>query len=187
VGAQSSDADLLRLIAEHDQAALAELFARHAGWLTLRLRRRTSDPDVVHDVLQDTFVAVWRSAGSYRGDGEVGGWLWGVAIRRLVSHYRKHPVPVPTAAEVLSVHAQLVTSAEDELLTAVEHGDVGQALSALSPELQETVRATVVDGLSTREAAALLGIPQGTVKSRLRAAKSQLRGHLMSVRQEGAL
>jgi RNA polymerase sigma factor (sigma-70 family) len=104
-----------------------------------------------------------------------------------VSHYRKHQAPVPTAAEVLSVHAEAVTSAEDELLTAVEHGDVGQALSAMSPELQEIVRATVVDGLSTREAAALLGIPQGTVKSRLRAAKSQLRGQLMSVRQEGAL
>jgi RNA polymerase sigma factor (sigma-70 family) len=187
VGTETTDTELLRLIAQNDHAALAELFARHAGWLTLRLRRRSSDPDAVHDVIQDTFVAVWRSAGSYRGDGEVGAWLWGVAIRRLVSHYRKHPAPVPMAAEVLGGHAELVASAEDELLTAVEHGDIGQALSAMSPELQEIVRATVVDGLSTREAAALLGIPQGTVKSRLRAAKSQLRGHLMSVRQEGAL
>lgn len=187
MGAESTDAELLRRVAEQDQAALADLFGRHAGWLTLRLRRRTADPDVVHDIVQDTFVAVWRAADSYRGDGDVGGWLWGIAVRRLVAHYRKRPAPVPTAAEVLNAHAQIVTSAEDELLIAVEHGGLGQALSVMSPELQEIVRATVVDGLTTREASQLLGIPQGTVKSRLRAAKSQLRFQLMSARQEGAL
>jgi RNA polymerase sigma-70 factor (ECF subfamily) len=180
VDAESTDAELVRLVAERDQAALAELFGRHAGWLTLRLRRRTSDPEAVHDILQNTFVGVWRSAGSYRGDGDVGAWLWGIAVRLLVSHYRKRPAPVPTAAEILDAHAQLVSSAEEQLLVAVEHGDVGRALSAMSPELQEIVRATVVDGLTTREAARLLGIPQGTVKSRLRAAKSQLRYQIMT-------
>lgn len=187
MGAESSDGELLRRVAERDQRALAELFDRHAGWLTLRLRRRTSDVDAVHDVLQDTFVVVWRAAGDYRGDGDVGGWLWGIAVRRLISHYRKRSVPVPASVEVLDERARAVSSAEDELLIAVEHSDVGQALQGLSPQLQEIMRATVVDGLSTREAAQLLGIPQGTVKSRLRAAKSQLRYQLMTGRQEATL
>ena len=67
-------------------------------------------------------------------------------------------------------------SAEDQLLVGVEYGDVGAALRSLSPELRTVVQATVIDGLTTKEAARLLGLPQGTVKTRVRAAKSQLRG-----------
>lgn len=67
------------------------------------------------------------------------------------------------------------------MLVAVEHGPVGDALRALSPELRQALQVTVIDGLSTREAALLLGIPQGTVKSRVRLAKGQLRRQLISV------
>lgn len=55
-------------MAKGDPAALAALYDRHAGWLHARLTRRCADPDVVREVLQDTFVTVWRSAGSHRGD-----------------------------------------------------------------------------------------------------------------------
>ena len=58
-----TDAELLRQVDAGDDAALRELFDRHAAWLQLRLQRRTSDNDLVADALQDTFVAVWRSAG----------------------------------------------------------------------------------------------------------------------------
>jgi RNA polymerase sigma-70 factor (ECF subfamily) len=71
-------------------------------------------------------------------------------------------------------------------LVAVEHGDVGSALKTLSPELQQVLRVTVVDGLSTREAAHLLGIPQGTVKSRLRIAKAKLREQLVPLEGWGS-
>ena len=72
-----TDGVLLQQVAAGDDAALRELFDRHAAWLKMRLQRRTSDPDLVDDALQDTFVAVWRSAASYRGEGDVGGWIWG--------------------------------------------------------------------------------------------------------------
>jgi RNA polymerase sigma factor (sigma-70 family) len=105
--------------------------------------------------------------------------LWGVAIRQLVSRLRKKAAPLPMAAQLISSLSPTVRSAEDELLVAVEHGPVGDALRTLSPELRQVLRATVVDGLSTREAAHLLGIPQGTVKSRVRIAKSKLREQLL--------
>jgi len=66
-------------------------------------------------------------------------------------------------------------SAEDELLVGVEHGDVGFALGRLSPELRTVVQATVLDGLSCQEAGRLLGIPSGTVKTRMMRAKRQMR------------
>jgi RNA polymerase sigma factor (sigma-70 family) len=175
-----TDADLVKQVARGDEAALRELFDRHAAWLRLRLLRRTSDADLVADVLQDTFVAVWSSARRYRGEGDVGAWIWGIAIRRLISKFRGHQEPLPASAEVISAATPVMHSAEDELLVAVEHGDLGSALHRLSPELHAVVQATVLDGLTTKEAGRLLGLPQGTVKSRMRAAKVQLRGGLLA-------
>jgi RNA polymerase sigma-70 factor (ECF subfamily) len=81
--------------------------------------------------------------------------------------------------EVVARYAGSTLSAEEQLLLAVEHGDLGDAMARLSPELRAALRATVLDGLTTREAARLLGVPHGTVKSRVRLAKIHLRRDLM--------
>ncbi|MDX6738755.1 RNA polymerase sigma factor [Actinocorallia sp. A-T 12471] len=169
------DARLLREVARGDEAALRRLYERHATWLFVRLLRRCNDEDLVSDVLQDTFVAVWRGAGSWRGDGDPAAWIWGIAIRRLVSRLRGGRAPRPVPDDSLDLAAARAASAEETVLLGVEHGDLGTALSRMSPELRAVVQATVLDGLSTREAAALLGLPHGTVKTRVRRAKAQLR------------
>jgi RNA polymerase sigma factor (sigma-70 family) len=176
-----SDVQLLGRVAEEDELALRELVERHSAWLLMRLRRRTTDQDLAADALHDTFVAVWRRPRTFRGDGDVGAWLWGIAIRQLLTRLRKRAQPTPVTGQVISALSPSVRSAEDELLIAVEHGPVGDALRTLSPELRRVLQATVIDGLSTREAAQLLGIPQATVKSRARVAKSRLREQLISV------
>jgi RNA polymerase sigma-70 factor (ECF subfamily) len=65
----------------------------------------------------------------------------------------------------------VVVSAEDEVMVGVEHGDAGAALDRLSPELKAVVQAMVLDGLTARETASLLGIPAGTVKTRMMRAR----------------
>ena len=82
------DAELVAALAQGDLAALRQLYDRHAAWLSVRLSHRCSDPDVVADALQDCFVAVWKESGRWRGDGEVAAWLWGIAVRRLISRLR---------------------------------------------------------------------------------------------------
>ncbi|MEO3975786.1 RNA polymerase sigma factor [Streptomyces sp. CAU 1734] len=176
------DAGLLRAVARGDADALAVLYDRHAGWLHTRLARRCPDPETVREVLQDTFVTVWRSAGSHRG-GEAGGWLWVIAARRLVdaqrAHARRCPPPPETAAPIAPAGpAGSAPSAEDRVLAGLEYGDVGAALERISPELRDVLRATVIDGLTTREAARLLGIPEGTVKTRALRARRELRAAL---------
>lgn len=164
-----SDAALLAAVAEGRLEALRVLHHRHAPWLRARLARRCGDPDLVQSAVQDTFVAVWRDAGRYRpADGAAGAWLWTSAIRKLVSALRGRPVPV--TAEVTATE-----SAEDLVLRAVEHGDLGTALNRLSPDLRAAIRATVLDGLTVKEAARLLGVPEGTVKTRVMRAKARLR------------
>jgi len=132
---------------------------------------------VVDEVLQDTFVAVWRGARGFRGEGPVAGWLWGVAARRLVSRLRPrgHDVEVPVADVLTGPES----SVEETVLAGVEYGDLGAALARLSPEMRAVVQATVLDGMTTREASRLLGVPRGTVKTRLHRAKAQLRRELV--------
>jgi RNA polymerase sigma-70 factor (ECF subfamily) len=165
------DAALIRLTACGDQNALAALYERHAPWLQVRLRRRCEDDDVVAEALQETFVAAWRGAGRWRGDGDVAAWLWGIAIRRLVDLIAKRPTYRPIAG----IPDPVVASAEDEVLLGVEYADLSGALDRLSPELHAVVQATVLDGLTTREAGRLLHIPQGTVKTRMARARVLLR------------
>ncbi len=174
--ADRSDEELLRAVADSDTAALRVLYDRHAPWISIRLARRCNDQGLIAEVLQDTFVATWKAAGSFRGDGEVAAWLWGVAIRRLVSRLRKHDQKeMPTA----DLETPNEISVEERVLQGVEYGDLGLALQKLSPEMRAVVQATVLDGLTTREASRLLGVHQATVKTRLHRAKAQLRRDLL--------
>lgn len=174
--APGENADLLRAVAAGDRSALAELYAEHAPWLVLRLSRRCSDPGLVDEVVQDTFVAVWRGARRWTGQGEVAAWIWGIGIRRLIDALRRRPAPTLT---LLEQHAGLAVSAEEQVLLGVEHGDLAGALGRLSPELRAVVQATVLDGLTSREAGRLLGIPTGTVKTRMMRARASLREELV--------
>jgi RNA polymerase sigma-70 factor (ECF subfamily) len=170
-----TDAELVAAVADGDRGALRELHDRHVTWITVRLTRRCADRDAVAEAVQDTFVAVWRSAAKWDGRGEPAAWMWGIAIRRLIGvlRTRRRWSRRPDVAA-----DDVVAAAEDQVLLGVEHGDLAGALLRLSPELRAVVQATVLDGLSTREAARLLGVPQGTVKTRMMRARAELRGAL---------
>jgi RNA polymerase sigma factor (sigma-70 family) len=180
-----TDAALVAEVADGDMAALRELYERHGAWLHARLLRRCNDTEVVVDVVQDTFVALWKDARRFRHEGEVGAWLWGIAFRRMVSRLRsrKDVVLVPEW-DVSPLQPHVLLSAEDEVLLGVEFGDLGAALRRLSPEFRSVVQAVVLDGLTTKEAGRLLGVRQNTVKTRLHRAKAQLRTALTEP-QEG--
>jgi RNA polymerase sigma-70 factor (ECF subfamily) len=100
----------------------------------------------------------------------VAAWIWGIAIRRLIDRLRKH-----RSASRLVGRPDPEPSAEELVLLGIEHGDLASAMDGLSPELRAVIQATALDGLTTREAAHLLGIPRGTVKTRLMRARRELR------------
>jgi RNA polymerase sigma-70 factor, ECF subfamily len=177
------DAALLRAVAHGDEEALGCLYDRHAGWLTVRLARRCSSAELVDQAVQDTFLALWRGAHGYRGGGDVAAWIWGVGIRRLIDAIRRDRGRRPWSWRRRGEPA-VVISAEDQVLVAIEHGRLGPALASLSPELRTAIEATALDGLSTAEAAVLLGVPEGTVKSRCHRARQALRA-LLAEAQEG--
>lgn len=172
---QASDAELVAGVRGQDRGALRELFVRHEPWLAARLAHRCADPSIVDEAVSDTFFAVWRKPG-WRGEGEVGAWLWGIAIRSLLHRLRP---PKSVIERLVTLRGAEAVSAEEEVMARIQYSNVGVALERLSPELRAVVQATVLDGLSTREAAALLGIPSGTVKSRMSRARLELREALL--------
>jgi len=174
---ERDDAALLRAVARGDEDSLAVLYDRHAGWLTIRMTRRCAMPDVVDHAVQDTFLAVWREAGAYRGGGDVAAFIWGIGIRRLIDAIRKES-GLRRRLTRLAAEPEVVVSAEDQVLVGIEHGRLGQALAGLSPELRGAIEATVLDGLTCAEAAVLLGVAEGTVKSRCHRARVALRAAL---------
>ena len=177
-----SDAELLRAIAvDGDRRAFEELYRRYAPWLTARLRGRCADAGMVDDVVQETFLAVWRGSARYREDGsseDAAGWLWRIGSRRLIDLLRGDGARGRLRQALARLRHRDEASAEERVLAGVEHGDLAGALVRLSPELRAVLQATVIDGLTTREAAVLLGIPAGTVKTRAMRARKQLREEL---------
>ncbi|MER7997772.1 RNA polymerase sigma factor [Streptomyces sp. NPDC095613] len=178
--AELDEARLVRLIAKGDRGAFEELYRRTAPWLAVRLRRRCADEQIVAEVMQETYLAVWRAASAFAGSavgGTAVGWLWTIAARRLVDAFRRraHQAQLPSAIAASSPAGTVAPAAEDEVLAAGIEGEVGDALRRLAPELRDVLRSMVLDGLSVRETSVLLGVPEGTVKTRARRARRVMR------------
>jgi RNA polymerase sigma-70 factor, ECF subfamily len=171
--------ELLRRIARGDRDAFDEFYTRTAPWLTVRLRGRCSDDDMVAEALQETFLAVWRAAGSFVGSdasrGGSMGWLWAIAVRRLVDVARRRGRATRVDEAAASLPDPHVPAAEETALDAAIGDPMWSALRELAPELREVLQAMVLDGLTVRETSMLLGVPEGTVKTRARRARIALR------------
>jgi RNA polymerase sigma-70 factor (ECF subfamily) len=190
------DDDLIAAIAGGDDTALRELFARHAPWLAVRLRTMLP-PSEVEDVLQETFLAVWRGAGGYRPH-TAGGWLWGIARRQAAQWLRRRGptafAPLPDAVlsgdAALSGDAVLSTEARDPAEIAGWRADIEAAVAELgppgSPE-REVWQLLYVEDRTVADVAARTGVAVGTVKSRAFRVRRVMRRALRGGVAEGGI
>jgi RNA polymerase sigma-70 factor (ECF subfamily) len=164
------DDELIAALAAGDDAALRELFTRHAPWLAARLRAALPPSDV-EDVLQETFLAVWQGARGYRPRGTPRAWMWVIARNQAALLLRRRgPATLP-----LSDTTPLDETPQpglDPAEVALARADIAAALS--DPD-GEVLRLMYVEDRPVAEVAALLGVPAGTVKSRAHRARRLLR------------
>jgi RNA polymerase sigma-70 factor, ECF subfamily len=171
------DDELIAAVAAGDDTALRELFSRHAPWLAARLRSVLSAADV-EDVLQETFLAVWRGAEGYRPEGTAGGWVWGIARRQAALFLRRCG---PAALVLPAVTVADGRHANDPAEAALSRAAIDEAVAALGPEgspEREAWRLMYVEDRPVAEVAELMGVPEGTVKSRAHRARRLLRAAL---------
>lgn len=164
---------LLAAVGQGDDGALRVLYDRHAAGMLRLIRRLTSDRGMAEEILQEAWLAVWRSARSYRAEASARSWLLGVTRRQAHNRLRvSRPelLDLDQAAEP----ADGGPAVEDVVLAGLRTEELTAAVRALPPHLQEVLVLVLVDELSYPEVAAVLRIPLGTVKSRMAAARRRL-------------
>ncbi|MFI6999204.1 RNA polymerase sigma factor [Nocardia sp. NPDC050175] len=168
-----SDEALLAAVARGDQACLRLLYDRHATAMLRVVRRMTAQSGVAEEILQETWLAVWRSADSFRGESSARGWLFGVTKRQAHNYLRK-PVPRATDLDEAEEIADPTGTVEDIVLANAARGDLASAVRDLPEHLRDVLLLVLVDDLAYSDVAAILDIPTGTVKSRMSHARKRL-------------
>jgi RNA polymerase sigma-70 factor (ECF subfamily) len=174
------DGQLIAAVAGGDDMALRELFSRHAPWLAARLRAVLPAPDV-EDVLQETFLAVWRGAGRYRpgGDGSAGGWIWGIARRQAALWLRRRgPAGLPLPALAGPPPGWNLGDPADAVVSTATLAAAVDGLGPAGGPQREIWRLMYVEDKPVAEVASLLGVPEGTVKSRAHRVRRLMRAAL---------
>lgn len=174
------DGALAKGLCRRDPSAIHSLYQRSAAPLfSFALRFLRSDEDA-EDVLQETWAAALAAAPSFRGDSAVLTWLFGIARRKCLERLRAgrrtvagmEPPPDPPAPP------SALSDPEQALDRKLSAERLEAALDALPVELREAILLRDVEGLPYEEVAAALGVPLGTMKSRLARARWVLRATL---------
>ncbi|CCH78839.1 putative RNA polymerase ECF-subfamily sigma factor [Nostocoides japonicum T1-X7] len=154
-----SDAELVRRHLEGDAEAFGELFRRHRDRMWALALRTTGDRELAADCVQDAFIAAYRRIGSYRGDAAFTTWMHRVVVNACLDRLRRQrPTTELPPQDLADPH-----DAHDVALTAL---DVHAALARLPEEQRLALVLVDLEGLPVREAAAILEVAEGTVKSR---------------------
>ena len=173
----ADDAQLIERIARGDRQALSELYTRYQRSLFSYLLQLTPDYGLAEELLQDTLVAVWKSARSFEGRSSVLTWLIGIARRQAHNTLRQRKLPLADESEMEGLAA---TEPEPEAFTlaSIARNELAQAFRQLAPLHREVLVLVFVYELSYQETSAILDVPVGTVKSRICNARRALRAAL---------
>lgn len=179
VTAAGSDADLIAAHAAGDSNAFTELVRRHRDRMWAVAMRTLRDPEEAADALQEAFISAYRAAASFRAESQVTTWLHRIVVNACLDRMRRRQarptVPLPEEGPGEP------TAPRDLMAERETHLVVRQALDTLPVEQRLPIVLVDVEGYSVAEAAEMLGIAQGTVKSRCARGRTRLAkvlGHL---------
>lgn len=184
---QSDDLALIKRIAGREEEALNILYARHGDKLYGYALRIVGNPAQAEDVLQDSLLAIWQGAKRFRGEGSVLAWMFGIVHHKAMRTFRRKPT---VALEENIQDAVALEAQVDELLREEERNRRLRAgMKALSVEHRTVLELVFFQGMKLGEVAEICGVPEGTVKSRLRYAKEALKGSIswQSIKKEDIL
>lgn len=170
---ERNDSELLGLVAAGDDGALAELYRRHGKVVLSQILFVVSERALGEEILQDTMLAVWRQAGTFRGESRVRSWMIAIARRQARDRLRRKQLRVVDESGL----ANQPSSEAGPELVALERADIAEvarAIQTLGRAHREVLGLVFAADLTMSEVADILEVPLGTVKSRLSAARTAL-------------
>jgi RNA polymerase sigma-70 factor (ECF subfamily) len=167
------DATLLRRIGQGDEDAMASFYREHGRVVLAQILLVTGERVLAEEVVQDTMLAVWRGAGSFRGESSARSWVIAIARRQTRDRLRGRRLRVVNDA-FLADQPSPGPGPEATALDRAELAEVKGAIRELALPHREVLGLAFGSGLSLPEVAGVLEIPVGTVKSRLAAARTAL-------------
>ena len=174
--ATPSDTDLITRAAAGDHDAFTQVMRIHEDRVFSVCLRIMGSRDRALDAVQDTFLTVFRKAGQFKAKAAVGTWIYRIAVNTCYDHLRKakrRPAdPMPDYYDPAD------DSAEDAIESAGVRPDIRDALQKIPEEFRAAVVLSDMEGMSLPEVAEVLGVPVGTVKSRVFRGRRQL-AHLL--------
>ncbi|MBK8742861.1 MAG: sigma-70 family RNA polymerase sigma factor [Betaproteobacteria bacterium] len=166
---------LLDLVAAGNQNAFEELYRLLSRRVYAFVRRMIENAESTDEIMVETMYEVWRTAGRYRGDSRVTTWVLGIARNKVLMAMRSRP---KARYEDIDDYADIIDSEVPDgyaLLAQKQTRELIQrCIQGLSEKHRECIHLTHFDDMSMQEIAAVLAIPEGTVKSRLSHARAQL-------------
>lgn len=172
-------ADLLRRIAEQaDPEAFRELYETYGPRVKAYMMRRGADSGTAEDLAQETLLTVWRKAALYADDkGSMTTWVFTIARNLRIDRLRRE-MPFQELPEWRLAQASEEAQPDEALAEKERQQRVQAALAELPDDQREVVSLSFLEGLSHSEIAERLGLPLGTVKSRMRIAYQKVRAAL---------
>ena len=163
----------------HDPDAFASFYREHVTDVTRFVARRVADPHTVADLTAEVFLAVIASAHSYRPSrGTPVAWLYGIARNVIAGERRRAAHELRTASRIAGrrlLDGDDIARLEERIDAESPGRAACQALAGLPPDERAVLELVAIDGLAVKDAAAALGIRQGTARVRLHRARRAAR------------
>jgi RNA polymerase sigma factor (sigma-70 family) len=181
------DGELVELVAQKDAAALEALYERYGRAAYSLARRILTEETLAQDVVQEVFLSLWRDARRFdAGRGTVATYLLSMTHHRAVDVVRREENlrRWRTSDEGLELEADPKVRVEDEVLTSERRAEVRSVLQELPAAQREALLLAYFGGYTQREVAALVGVPLGTVKTRMAAGMRKMKAALRDAGRE---
>lgn len=185
-GQPASDAELLTAHINGDPHAFSEIVKRHRDRMWAVALRTLGDPDEAADAVQDAFVSAYRKASSFRGEAAVTTWLHRIVVNACLDRMRRKSVR-PVADDELIEAAERDSPMPDQTVEREVSMEVSAALKLLPPDQRAALVLVDMMGYSVEDAAQVLEVPSGTVKSRCARGRAKLAPILSHLRNRSDL
>ncbi len=171
-----SSGDLVARCKAGDVEAFETLYREHAGRLYTLACRMAGSPEDGEDLLQEIFLQAYRKLASFKGDAQIGTWLYRLALNHCLDYVRSRQAKMNKLTETLDAEASFEPTARRD--TPIARLDLERAVERLPEGCREAFVLHDVEGFDHKEVGRLLGIAEGTSKSQVFKARMKLRAML---------